>query len=274
MAKVRDLVKSFRSWYRLLASSKSRPFVVVSVNSFYSTTTTERENESDIEKETDDVDCIKVSILNAALEFVPQHGWSRQALASGAEKLGYSGVAHGMFPDGAAELVHHFYYSSNRDLEEQLKTNEFQQILDGPIEDQQERFIRNALKARLHMIVPYLNNWPQAMAIMSSPQNIPNALRNLQDLVDTVWFYAGDKSTDLRWYGKRLVLSTIYKTTELCLLQDSSEDYNSTWLFLDRRVADYINAKRSVGQLQDFNQVLAGGTITIWNMLGMGRINR
>lgn len=32
------------------------------------------------------------------------------------------------------------------------------------------------------------------------------------------------------------MLATIYKTTELYMLQDTSEDHKKTWLFLDRRI--------------------------------------
>lgn len=38
----------------------------------------------------------------------------------GAETLGYSGMAHGMFPKGGVELVNHFYATCNNRLEEHL----------------------------------------------------------------------------------------------------------------------------------------------------------
>lgn len=38
----------------------------------------------------------------------------------GAETLGYSGMAHGMFPKGGVELVNHFYTTCNNKLEENL----------------------------------------------------------------------------------------------------------------------------------------------------------
>lgn len=36
------------------------------------------------------------------------------------------------------------------------------------------------------------------------------------------------------------MLATIYKTTELYMLQDTSEDHKETWLFLDRRIKDAL----------------------------------
>lgn len=35
-----------------------------------------------------------------------------------------------------------------------------------------------------------------------------------------------------------MILATIYKATELYMLQDTSEDHKETWLFLDRRIKD------------------------------------
>jgi hypothetical protein len=38
-------------------------------------------------------------------------------------------------------------------------------------------------------------------------------------LVDSLWHFAGDKSTDMNWYSKRLSLLAIYKSTELAMMQ-------------------------------------------------------
>lgn len=37
-----------------------------------------------------------------------------------------------------------------------------------------------------------------------------------------------------------MILATIYKTTELYMLQDTSEDHKETWLFLERRIKDAL----------------------------------
>lgn len=37
------------------------------------------------------------------------------------------------------------------------------------------------------------------------------------------------------------MLATIYKATELYMLQDNSEDHKETWLFLDRRIKDTLH---------------------------------
>lgn len=42
----------------------------------------------------------------------------------------------------------------------------------------------------------------------------------------------------MNWYTRRVVLAGIYKTTELYMLQDNSEDHQKTWNFLERRIKD------------------------------------
>lgn len=50
---------------------------------------------------------------------------------------------------------------------------------------------------RLKMIIPYIEKWPQALAIMSQPKNIPTAIKTFSTLIDDVCFLSGDKSVDV-----------------------------------------------------------------------------
>lgn len=58
-------------------------------------------------------------------------------------------------------------------------------------------FVRGAVEARLRMIVPYRETWPQAMSLQALPPNVPGALANLLTLVDDICYYAGDRSVDV-----------------------------------------------------------------------------
>lgn len=37
----------------------------------------------------------------------------------------------------------------------------------------------------------------QAMSILLLPHNIPDSLKHLSTMVDDIWYYAGDRSTDV-----------------------------------------------------------------------------
>ncbi len=135
---------------------------------------------------------IRSKIMEAALPFVLTHGWCRQTISKGAQSIGYPGIVHGMFPNGGIELVHYFYSRCNQQLIEQLKielntTKEY-----NPIE-----FVSKAVQQRIKMIEPYKSRWPQALGLMSLPQNAPKSLAHLLTLIDDICYHAGDRSVDV-----------------------------------------------------------------------------
>uniref|UniRef100_A0A671WP65 Ubiquinone biosynthesis protein n=1 Tax=Sparus aurata TaxID=8175 RepID=A0A671WP65_SPAAU len=194
---------------------------------------------------------LQARILTAALEFVPLHGWSMEAIAAGAETLGLSSASTGMFYNGAGDLVLHFITQCNSQLTEILAEQHKQVQLGQAEKKKTADFLRDAVETRLRMYIPYIETWPQAMSILLLPHNIPDSLKHLSTLVDDMWYYAGDRSTDMNWYTKRAALTGIYNTTELVMLQDSSPDFQDTWNFLDNRIQDVVNmagtAKQSFG---------------------------
>ncbi|XP_014470804.1 PREDICTED: ubiquinone biosynthesis protein COQ9, mitochondrial-like isoform X4 [Dinoponera quadriceps] len=219
---------------------------------------------------------IKTKILDVSLKYVSGLGWSKQAISAGAESIGYPGVTHGLFPNGGAALVQHFYSLCNRKLNEILK-EEALAIQDDPSKPRKtpEQQVRDAVETRLRMLTPYVKTWPQAIAIMALPPNMPTALANLLTLVDDICYYAGDRSVDFNWYSRRMMLAAIYKTTELYMLQDTSEDHKETWLFLDRRIKDALQIYKmlpSTADMPDQNRATETATavfITARNILGL-----
>ncbi|XP_020368998.1 ubiquinone biosynthesis protein COQ9, mitochondrial isoform X2 [Rhincodon typus] len=218
---------------------------------------------------------LRQQLLSAAMEFVPMYGWSVEAIAEGAKVLDLSPALTGMFRHGPGELVLHFVSQCNKQLSEQL-SEQHQQVQLGHQEAKQlDRFLKDAVEARLRMLIPYIDSWPQAMSILLLPQNIAESLRNLTEMVDEIWYYAGDRSTDSSWYTKRAALAGIYNTTELVLLQDSSPDYEDTWNFLENRVHDATNMAHSAKQVELTSralfQGLRGAAVTLKNLSGIGQ---
>ncbi|XP_060694289.1 ubiquinone biosynthesis protein COQ9, mitochondrial isoform X1 [Hemiscyllium ocellatum] len=218
---------------------------------------------------------LRQQLLSAALEFVPVYGWSVEAIAEGAKVLDLSPALTGMFRHGPGELVLHFVSQCNKQLSEQL-SDQHQQVQLGDQEAKQtDRFLKDAVEARLRMLIPYIGSWPQAMSILLLPQNIAESLRSLTEMVDEIWYYAGDRSIDSGWYTKRAILAGIYNTTELVLLQDSSPDYEDTWNFLENRVHDATNMAHSAKQVESTSravfQGLMGAAVTLKNLSGIGQ---
>jgi len=215
-----------------------------------------------------DEEDIKQGILEAALELVSTHGWTKAAIVAAAESYGYPGVAHGMFPGGAADLANYYYSKCNAQLRAELEAESGEEI------PSQTAFVRNAMIRRLKMTLEVKETWPEAMgALSSSPEGLQGALKNLMELSDDIWHYAGDKSTDTNWYTKRALLAGVYKTTELYMMQDNSTDHQDTWDFLDRRLSGAVEIGTAFRQqrqsVENVVGSLFGAATTFANLMGM-----
>ncbi|XP_048371196.1 ubiquinone biosynthesis protein COQ9, mitochondrial [Sphaerodactylus townsendi] len=214
-------------------------------------------------------------ILKAALEFVPTHGWTADAVAEGAKSLGLSVAAAGLFQNDGSELVLHFVSQCNSQLSELLEEQHKMVQLGQAEKKKTDQFLKDAVEARLRMLIPYIEKWPQAISILLLPHNIPASLNLLTSMVDDMWHYAGDQSTDFNWYTRRAVLAGIYNTTELVMLQDTSPDFEDTWSFLENRVADAMNMGHTAKQVQATGaalvQGLMGAAVTLKNLTGLNQ---
>ncbi|XP_038142881.1 ubiquinone biosynthesis protein COQ9, mitochondrial isoform X2 [Cyprinodon tularosa] len=232
-------------------------------------------SEQDQDEEYETEEQLQARILTAALEFVQLHGWSMEAIAAGAESLGLSSASTGMFYNGAGDLVLHFISQCNAKLTEILAEQHNQVQLGQAERKKTADFLRDAVETRLRMYIPYIETWPQAMSILLLPHNIPDSLKHLSTMVDDIWYYAGDRSTDMNWYTKRAVLTGLYNTTELVMLQDSSPDFQDTWTFLDNRIQDVVNMATTAKQMQSTGEAVAqglmGAAVTLKNLTGLNQ---
>ena len=75
-----------------------------------------KENEETKEKlnEADEEEELKNRILSAGLSHVGKHGWTRLALAAGAESAGYISVVSGLFPRDEELVFYHISECNSR----------------------------------------------------------------------------------------------------------------------------------------------------------------
>ena len=85
---------------------------------------------------------IKREILTKSLNFVPEYGWSAEAISAGAESLGMSAVAEGMFPRQGGDLVLHFIEDCNLRLAESLAA---ESRADPELEKERKPYVLNYL---------------------------------------------------------------------------------------------------------------------------------
>lgn len=224
---------------------------------------------SETDHEDPQVIAVKDRILQASLGFVTTHGWSRQSLAKGAESVNYPTVTAGLFPRGGIEIVQFFHKQCNEQLVDYMK-----QEVGNAAPTDPAAFAQKAIEVRLRMLTPYTNQWPQAMALMTLPQNVTIALSNVLTISDNICYYAGDRSVDFNWYTRRIGLAGIYKMTELYMLQDSSPDSERTWAFLEHRIKEGSKMDSLLLKSEDATAQLQSAVSSVFStarhILGMG----
>jgi len=218
----------------------------------------------------DEDEAIRTKILSSSLQFVPAYGWTREAVEAGTETLGYPTVTAGVVKDAGIQLIHHHVASANAALAVSMKTEAAAEAEPGkPV--RVGPFIRRNVEKRLRMNAPYLSRWSDAIVIQSHPQNAPHSLHLSLELMDSIWHHAGCKSTDMNWYTKRLSLLAIYKSSELAMINDKSDDFKETWDFVDRRLADHKSLTDLIVSPEDVAKVLGAVGSTFQAFLGLKR---
>ncbi|KAL4789779.1 COQ9-domain-containing protein [Aspergillus venezuelensis] len=178
----------------------------------------------------------QTSILSAALNHVPAHGFTREALTLGARDTGFLDVSIQLFPRGEFDLIL-FWLASRRGL---LRARVEQDGLlgkDSGLVSTEEK-TRKLIMERLRMNADINHQWQDALALMSMPSNIPLSLSELHSLSSDILHLAGDTSVDASWYTKRLSVSAIYASAEVVMTRDTTSDLSATEAFVTRRVED------------------------------------
>ncbi|USW55862.1 Putative ubiquinone biosynthesis protein COQ9 [Septoria linicola] len=209
------------------------------------------------------------SILSSALQHVPQQGFTRDALVSGAKDNKYLDIsAHNLFPKGPFDLVKYYLVTQRLALADRVQF---------PPPDASGRElgtgqkIKSLILSRLQAnvdtgILPHL---PQALGQMSLAENIPASLRELGLLADEMWFLAGDKSVDSSWYTKRGTLSAVYASTEVFQTRDQSTDHKDTAEFLGRRLQEVRVMGSLVGGTAEWVGFQAGAVVNLLRSKGV-----
>ena len=78
------------------------------------------------------------------------------------------------------------------------------------------------------------------------PQNFSISNKILFKIADEIWFLAGDKSTDMNYYSKRIILMNIYASIFSFFVFDQSKDFSRTLNLLEKE----INLVLSFGKIK------------------------
>eukprot|EP01018_Ginkgo_biloba_P025832 Gb_29621 [translate_table: standard] len=202
----------------------------------------------------EDVKDDQTRVLEAALQHVPKLGWAEEAMVAGARDAGLSPSIIGAFPRKEAALVEYFMDDCLQRLVDEIKSCKEElsnMVLHGRI--------AKLLRIRLEMQAPYISKWAQALSIQANPLNLPTSFKQRAILMDEIWCAAGDRSTDIDRYTNCTLLGGVYTASEIYMLTDHSPEFQDTWTFLDLRVKDAVDCRKTVEEATQLAATIGAG---------------
>lgn len=184
---------------------------------------------------------VRAAILEAALPDVAFDGWTGRTLRNAAASAGIEpGLARLAFPGGTVDLVRYFIADGDRRMEEELARHDLDAM-------RVRARITFAVRTRLEVDVENREALRRATAYLALPTSGTAGVRALYGTVDAIWRACGDTSTDYNFYTKRLILAGVFSSTAAVWFGDDSENFEKTWAFLDRRIADVMQIEKVKG---------------------------
>ncbi|KAI9798810.1 MAG: hypothetical protein M1825_004983 [Sarcosagium campestre] len=195
---------------------------------------------------------VKSKILDAALEYVPEYGFTKKSISLGAQKTGYLDVTANLFPAGAFDLIRHHLVKQRLALKHPPTPKRQLDAYSGSKNQSVGSEIQRLAWRRLRANATIVHRWQEALAVMAQPSNVPSSFAELARLSDEICFLAGDSSVDTSWYTKRAGVSAAYSSSELYMTQDTSQGYSDTHEFLERRLAELWSADSFANEVGDW----------------------
>jgi ubiquinone biosynthesis protein COQ9 len=186
-------------------------------------------------------------ILAAVLARVPFEGWTDAAYEHGLQAVGFTRKeTDELLPRDILDIMMMLGESIDEAMQKRIETTRaFAQMR---VRDK----IAFAVRARLEALAPHREALHRLLVWYAMPMNLTQGIKRLYRTVDLIWIAIGDTSTDYNYYTKRLLLSTVVKSTMLFWLGDDSKDYEDTWAFLDRRIAEIVRAGKVISLVKEW----------------------
>lgn len=171
-------------------------------------------------------------------------GWGDRALGDAADAIAIPlSRAKLAFPGGGIDMIDAWFATLDREMERRNAPAELAML---KIRDRISRLILS----RLDTARPRREAVRRALAKLALPLNLPTATRLGWRTADVMWRLAGDASTDLNHYTKRVMLAGVYATTLMVWLDDDSDGHMDTKAFLDRRIDGVMRFEKAKARLQ------------------------
>ena len=171
----------------------------------------------------------KLIILGHAKKYVVKNGWSSNILKNLLSNNFKDSDLKYLFPNGYIDLLDLSLIELNKSLEEKIKKIN---IINFPV----SKRMKKILYVRLEILNKEKIFFKKTFNHLLLPQNNKILKKNLYNSVDSMWYLAGDNSTDFSFYTKRLILAAVYS--------------NALFVFFNKDIAEaYINIDNNLKKL-------------------------
>ncbi len=145
----------------------------------------------------------KLIVLESVKKIVREEGWSKNVLKKLINnKLSSTDLVY-LFPNGYLDLLKLALNEINNKLEDKIKKIN---IINFPL----SKRIKKILSIRMKILDDDKIFYKKTFNHLILPQNSKLMKINLYKSIDTMWYLAGDNSTDFSFYTKRISLALIY----------------------------------------------------------------
>ena len=180
---------------------------------------------------------------------LPRHaafdGWRPQAVAMAAQEKGVDvDIAQLAFADGAMGMIDAWFASIDAAMLDALPAEGLSAL-------SIRRRIIALVEARLALLASDRDALRRALAILAMPTHVVQAGKLDWRAADAMWRAAGDSTTDLNHYSKRITLSAVYASTLLVFVNDDSADHADSRAFLARRVEDVMRFEKTKAKFRN-----------------------
>lgn len=177
------------------------------------------------------------ALIEAAIPHVPFDGWSQETLTMAAQDCDMDvEIAMVLFPDPVLDMIDAFIRHSDAEMIARLP--------EGFSGMKVREKVTLCVRTRLEIAGDHEEATRRAVRALAQPRYARAASKIAWKTADVIWVECGDTATDYNHYTKRGILSGVYSSTLLYWLQDTSEDKEDSWAFLDRRIAGIMRFEK------------------------------
>jgi ubiquinone biosynthesis protein COQ9 len=185
---------------------------------------------------------IQEKLLDPIIASAAFDGWTMQMMLQEAKQLEISPAAVRLaFPRGGMDAFLLWMQRDNTRVEASMLPN----LADEPSMTVR---VKQLTQARLMMLAEQPEAFRRGLAVMSVPGRHGELLGIYREMANFIWLAAGDRSADMSYHTKRMLLGYILKTTSLRLSSQPDGDWQE---FMERRFSEVMRVGKLASRIPD-----------------------